>query len=1523
MREYQAERATERAEHKARSQGAIEILDRYARRVFVCSSVLALLSLAIATGAWAATGHGLVSSLSEAPAGSELASPRAVAVNHSSGRVFVGDSASGYVDVFGASGEYVTRFGDGAIDPVAVAADEASSRIYVADPFSEAILIYAPDGKGAYGLVGQWFGEATPGRGFGQLAGVAVDNSEGPSAGFVYVAEARSPDVSTGTVDVFKPKLRPGEEGEFLRRLTSGKPEAPNGVAVSASSGRVLVADSVKGAVLAYSPSGALEEKLTGKGSPYGSFKGKGEELDNVAGVAVDPTSEDIYVAEARRHAVSQYSSSGVWQGWITAGQNGDLSEPRAVALADAAGVLVADAGARLVDVYGPEAVVPDVETGKVAKSALKRTTAVLAGTVNGDGKAASYRFEYGESESLGSETPTQGSGSAEASVTAEVSGLHAGRTYFFRIVGENESGANVGAIHEFTTPPAVEGVSTGSATSIEPTAATLNGQLLPGEFDAHYYFEWGTSSAYGNSTPAPPGTDAGSGTSAVAAEASLAGLSPNTLYHYRIVVQNSFGATYGEDRTFTSSGPPQIVSEATTGISQTAATIHAKVNPDQIAATYHFEYGETTAYGTELPLGGEALGSGSAPVAVSAALTELKVGATYHYRVVASNTAGTTTGADQTFMTVAPAPVDATYSSGVSDDQAALNARINPLGNDTHAYFQYGTQSCQANPAVCSESPVPPGEDLGAGSEDVPLSTHLSGLAPGTTYYYRVLDSNALGITEGPEHTFTTQQLPVPVALIDSRAWEMVSPPNKEGAPVESLTREGGIIMSSEDGSRLTYVVDGPLGDEVQGNRSPEWQQILATRNASAWSSQDIATASTRAKGIAGGNAPEYQFFTPDLSTALDEPAEPGPEPPLAPGVKQATMYLRDNAASSFLPLVTEANTAPGTQFGGHIRFVSATHDLSHVVITSNVALAGPGSSHGLYEWSGGQLRYVSVLPNGIPPAGEVELGFRGRVLARAISDDGSRVFWGAKAENSGRGRLYMRDVTRAQTVRIDAAKGVVEPEESSAQFQTASSDGSRVFFTDKQRLTADSTAEPGNAPGRPDLYECDITEVAGKPTCSLKDLTVDHNPGEHAAVQNFIFGAAEDGASVYVVAQGVLSANANGNGDTAHAGQNNLYELHDDGSQWTTTYIATLSAEDSPEWEGNAKANTSYLTARASPNGRYLAFMSAAPITGYDNVDASPEANGARDEEVFLYDSANTALRCISCNPSGARPAGVFDTAESGEGLGLLVDRRKVWAESGHEHWLAGNIPGWTAQSVENALFQSRYLSDQGRLYFNSPDSLVPAARNGKENVYEYEPAGVGSCQSPSGGCISLISGAGSDRESAFIEATPDGSSVFFVTEANLLPQDTDTAFDIYDARECTEASPCLTPPAPAPPSCAEAATCRPAEPAQTIPGGPSGTAAFSGPGNAESHASPPAQETKANKTSKPLTNSEKLSKALKACRKRYAHAKRVRKKCESTARKRYGKGQKAKAKAESKHKVTPKAKGSLGHSSAGGRS
>lgn len=1504
---------------QAGSLGGVWAGGRCVRWTLACWLVVTVAALVMCGGrAFGATGHGFVASVSEGPFGTGLLEPAPVALDRGVGDVFVGDRLSGYVYVYNASGEYEGQFGGGRLDPAGVAVDEASSDVYVADPAAEAVLVFEPDGAGGYRLLARWFGRATPGKEFGLAAGVAVDNSQGPSRGDVYVLEGRTVE-GQGAVDVYRPKPNPssgeGEEGAFLGRLSGVKLERPNAIAVSAGTGRIVVGDSHKGAVYAFSGTGVYEEKWNGKESPNGPF-GKNEAHDNIAAIAVDEASGDVYVAEAERHVVSQYSARGVWEGWITSTPAGDLASPQGVGLAASGGVYVVDSGLAAVDRFGPGTIVPDVETGKVGKAGLTRTSAVLSGTINGDGKTAQYRFQYGDTAALGAVTGAQASGSGEASVSAEVSELVPGETYYYRIVGENADGANVGVIRVFETPPAVEGLTTGAVKNVTPESVALTGTLNPDGFDTHYYFQWGTTSAYGSTTPVPPGTDAGTGTSTIEAETALSSLAVNSTYHYRLVGENRFGTTYGADETFTTSGPPRITIEPVSGVGQHEATIHAQINPDGLATTYHVEYGDTTNYGTEVPAGGKAIGSGSVPVAVSAALIELKVGTTYHYRVVAENNAdhGTSTTSDQTLTTLASAPVDTMFTSDVGSDEAVLHARINPLGNDTHYYFQYGTQACDPNPSACTNAPAPPGEDIGSGTQGVPGEARATGLKTGTTYHYRVIDTNTLGTTEGPERTFTTQQEAGSFVLPDDRAWEMVSPPEKGGAPIESLPREGGVIRAANDGHALTYVVNGGLGEEVEGNRSPEWQQIIATRTPSGWSSKDIATPNSKAKGVTSGNAPEYQLFSPQLSTALVEPAELNTkaEPPLAPGVTQATMYLRYIETGSYLPLVTEANTALGTQFGEHVHFLSASPDLSHVVLKSEVGLTGPTSPHPpgpfeLYEWSSGQLQLVSVMPGG-KTARHGELGFFDRVLAHAISSDGSRVIWTNKEDfTTLGGHLYLRDTVKEETIQLDRAKGVAEPEIGSAQFQTASSDGSRVFFTDKQPLTRDATAEPSQGAGKPDLYECLIEEVASRLKCDLKDLTVDTYASQHADVQNFIFGASEDGSSVYLVARGVLANNMNGNGETAINGSDNLYELHYDGSKWSTLFIATLSEEDNPEWEGEHVADIAYLTARVSPNGRYLAFMSAAPITGYDNVDANPEANGARDEEVFLYDSTTASLRCVSCNPSGARPAGVFDHNQSGEGLGLVVDRRRVWLN----RWIAGNIPGWTAQTLGSGLFQSRYLSDEGRLYFNSPDSLVPAAKNGKEDVYQYEPSGVGSCQSATGGCVSLISGGSSDRESAFIEATPDGGNVFFVTQAQLLPsQDTDTAFDIYDARECTELSPCLIPPESPPPGCGETKTCRPAEPPQPIPGGPAGTATTTGPGNVLPQTRQPKQQVEARRASKPLTRAQKLKRALSSCRKHHAHSKKKRKACTRKARKRFGKHTSNKDKHRARHRRKAKA-------------
>ncbi len=1442
-----------------------------------------------AGGVLAATGHPFVSSFG-GPVGEPFLEPDAVAVDQADGRVFVGDAESGMLDVFDSSGALLTRIGDGNLRALGVAVDETTGNVYVADGFENAVLVFKPDGSGGYVFLSEWLGEGLSGEGFGEVTGVAVDNSKGASAGDVYVVDAEDPSLGEGAVDVFNPKPAGVEEAlepDVVRVLSAGKMEEPNGAVVSGTSGKVFVADSAKGAVYEFSAGGVFEGKVTGSGSPQGSFKGPEGEEGNVSALALDESTGDLLVAEAERRVVSELNPAGEWVGWVTGTSAGAFGEPRGVGAGPTGNLFVADAGRELVDVFGAGVVVPDVVTSKASK--VTRTTGVLNGTINGDGKPAKYHFQWGTSGALEGSTLVTGSGSGEEKVAVTLTELHPSTTYFFRIVGENEDGANTGVIREFTTATAVEGVGTGAVANLAPEGTTLTGSLKPGGLDAHYYFEWGLTVGYGHTSPEPP-TDAGAGSESVKAETGVSGLTPNTLYHYRIVAENELGVTRGEDRRFTTSGPPRMTVEPVTGLGHNEATLNARINPGELATAYHFEYGETSAYGSEVPLGGGSIPAGEAFVPESASLTGLKIGTTYHYRVVAANGApgSPASSPDETFTTVPPAPVDASFATDVTATSATLNTQINPLGHDTRFYFQYGTESCEANPAGCTNIPGPPGTDIGAGETDQPASQALSGLKSDTAYFYRVIDSNSLGTTEGPEHTFTTRpEEAASFALPDGRAWEMVSPPDK-GAPIEPLTKEGGMILASEDGDRLAYVTNGSVGEGTEGNRSPEMQQILATRGPQSWTSQDIATPSTKAKGVTPGQIPEYQLFTPDLSVALVEPAGTEPEPPLAPGVTQNTMYLRDNATGTYLPVVNNQNTAAGTSFNALVHFVTATPDLAHVVVASKLGLLGEGSTQGLYEWTAGQLQQISILPSGMPATGLVQMGYN-HVAANAISSDGSRMLWtnASTFSEASQGTLYMRDTARGETVRLDVAQGVAEPSESAeARFQTASADGSRVFFTDRLKLTPDSTAESTSK--QPDLYECEMVVKGGKLACNLSDLTVATSPGEHANIKGSVFGVNTDATALYFVAQDILAGNENGNHEHATAGKNNLYEYELEEGKWARGFIATLSNEDRAEWEVNGNSDTAYLTARVSPSGRYLAFMSGASLTGYDNTD---QKSGQPDEEVFLYDSATSSLRCVSCNSTGARPRGVFDTLLSGEGLGLVVDRRRVWAsEQTGEHWLAGNIPGWTAESLNSALIQSRYLSDDGRLFFNSPDELVPQAKSGKENVYEYEPAGLGSCQSPTGGCVALISSGTSSNESAFMEATPDGSSVFFITAGQLLPQDTDAAFDIYVARICIASSPCQSPPPPGRPPCGSEEACRAAPPPVQAPVTPGGSLTATGANIVAPPPAPPAKGGKGGaKTSKPLTRQQKLAKALKGCRKQ--HSKKKRQVCERHARKLYG--------------------------------
>jgi DNA-binding beta-propeller fold protein YncE len=867
-----------------------------------------------------------------------------------------------------------------------------------------------------------------------------------------------------------------------------------------------------------------------------------------------------------------------------------------------------------------------------------------------------------------------------------------------------------------------------------------------------------------------------------------------------------------------------------------------------------------------------------------------------------------------------------------VTSTSASLAAQINPRSEPNEApttyRFQYG--ACPTlDPASCAgagyeEVPKSAGQ-IPADFEVHPVNATVQGLKPSTTYHFRAVAENSHGEGQpGAEVTFTTQSAGGELILPDGRGYELVSPPDKQGAQIQPIWEGGGVSQAAASGAGITYLANAPTEAAPQGYTNTV--QILSRREGAAWSSRDIALPHSSATGFAVGPGPEYRFFNPELSLSVVQPYGEF-IPQLSEEASESTAFLHDLGPSCathcFRPLVTGnpgfANVPEGTQFGEEElckpkvtgaggatnvvcgpRFLGTSEDLRHIVVRSSVALTDGGPAPGLYEWSAGALAPVSVLPGGEAAVGDVSLGLESQATQRAISSDGTRIAWSTTPA-----ALYLRDMTHEETAQLDRAEETGgEPcegcESGGGRYQIASADGSRVLFTDTNKLTSDSGANPGGK--RADLYECKIL-LTPKLSCELSDLTP-QNGEEAARVRGSVLGASEDGQTLYFVANGVQSG-ANGEGKSPTAGQPNLYVR--EGT--STSFIATLSGGDETDWSELKGTPASLFTqpTRVSANGRYLEFMSQAQPTGYDNRDL---ATGKAAAEVYLYDASAKKLRCASCMPSGERPVGIeYHKLEPGSG-GLVGGPRDIWPASA---LVAANVPGWTVleKSPQKTRYQPRYLNNQGRLFFNTADALQSEDSNNTEDVYEYEPPGIKgpegealcgeaaeSFSARSGGCVSLISSGKSAQESAFLDASESGDDVFFLTQARLSPQiDTDNALDVYDAHVCTHALPCITYASNESSECSGESSCK--APSTSLPqifGAPA-SQTFTGPGNL-APAPPPAPP---HKTAEQI-RIEKLNKALKLCRAK--HNKKKRAACERSARKRYAKpGSKAKKKAKAK--------------------
>jgi hypothetical protein len=296
-----------------------------------------------------------------------------------------------------------------------------------------------------------------------------------------------------------------------------------------------------------------------------------------------------------------------------------------------------------------------------------------------------------------------------------------------------------------FALSPAVE---TLPASSVAEKGATLNGKVNPNGAETKAYFEYGTTTSYGSKTAE---VNVGSGTTTLARSEAVSGLSPNTVYHYRIVASNSFGSSQGADQTFTTVGPPTAAfPSATPESSGEEATLKAIVDPNGQSTTYQFEYGTQPGTFTDVaPIPAASAGSGYGPVTVDYKVTGLTPGTVYYFRVSATNAGGKATSGQSFFASSNHPGIQMAPVSEISRTGATLNATIEPHGSSTSYHFEYGT--------TASYGFKTPSKSIGAEVGSSAVAEPIAGLKPNTVYHYRLVTSNSTGSHISGDLTFTT----------------------------------------------------------------------------------------------------------------------------------------------------------------------------------------------------------------------------------------------------------------------------------------------------------------------------------------------------------------------------------------------------------------------------------------------------------------------------------------------------------------------------------------------------------------------------------------------------------------------------------------------------------------------------------------------------------------------------------------------------------------------------------------------
>ncbi len=1178
--------------------------------------------------------------------------------------------------------------------PGGVAVDAANGDTYVVDEWARVVDVF----ETASGTqLASLEGSSTPAGSFGASRQIAVAAND--ASGDVYVLDAEH-----GVVDVFN------SLGAYTSQITGSETPAhgfsrPGGIAVDEATGEVYVVDARDGVVDVFDAAGVYAGRQISLESVEGGQGGYTP--SQTAGIAVDDQNGDVYVADSGRAVVYVFNAST--GGWVTTWTGANTP-----------------AGSFATEGIGIVDVAADNTTGAVyVTTRLPGTYEWVADVFESSG---GYVAQFNHSFY-----------SPEGIAVDQASG---------RIYVANDNRLRV--VDVFDPGVFVPYVATGSASGVLATGATLNGVVNPeGVLVTDCHFDYGTSTAYGQEAACEE--TVGAGTGEVQVQAVLSGLAPASAYHFRLQASNANpnATNPGRDETFTTGGPPSVEGQSASNVTNRAATLGAQINPDGLETTYRFEYGTTTGYGASIPVPDGVVGSGRGGEPVSAEITGLQAATTYHYRVVAVNSQGTVPGPDETLTTLPAAVIEGVSSSDLTAEGATLHAQIDPLALYTTYHFEYGTSTSYGHSLPLPDAVV------GASSSAVAVSQHLTGLSTSTTYHYRVAATNSQGTAFSADHTFiydTTGE-----GLPDGRAYEMVTPPGKNGALL--LGFNTGEVAVAKNGSRvlaLSLQCFGGGGVACTAGRNGLFGTPYAfTRTAGGWAATSLAPPAQFGASAQFGAA--LLSFSADAGAGLFSMST-------APAGED-DLYARrpDGSVGDIGPLYPPASGALGPVVD---LIAMSTADFSHVVYSVSTNADGEylwpfdatqhSQFHLLYEYVGaGNAQPVLVGVSG--GAGSTDLiGTCATTLGSreysernrgALSADGRTVYFTSAPCGSGSGAnagipvpayaLYAR-VDESRTVAISQRSpldctGVCQTSSpGAAEFQGASEDGSKAFFTDPQQLT------DGASEGSENLYLYDFANPAGH---NLVDVSAGDSSSGGPRVRGVV-AISPDGSHVYFVAQGVLSAGANGAGQSAQDGADNLYVYERD-ARFPDGHVAFVTALPASEAQSRWEEGVGHSD--VTPDGRFLVFTSGG--------------------QVFRYDALTDGLVRVSIGERGFN-----DNGAGGTGIASIVIPAKTLTSYG------ANVIGWPRPDPT--------MSDDGAyVFFQSPVALTPRALNDAptaagalaQNVYEWHE-----------GHVYLISDGKDTAQTLGVSAVTllgsdaSGANVFFSTADRLVFQDTDTGID-----------------------------------------------------------------------------------------------------------------------------------------------